>query len=133
MIFSNRLKISGKLVKHLIFKHQSEIGINRTLNSQDELFILFDFSCGRFYTHHSSYLKDYNDFLIANNKRTHIWVNTSADKEVLDVFPGNAKSILRSNLYSHTSKDNFKLFLVDYLVNLSERFNASRILKFFLN
>lgn len=132
MIFSNRLKISGKLVKHLIFKHQSEIGMNKTLNSQDELFILFDFSCGRFYTHHSSYLKDYNDFLIANNKRTHIWVNTSADKEVLDVFPGNAKSILRSNLYSHTSNDNFKLFLVDYLVNLSERFNASRILKFFL-
>jgi hypothetical protein len=104
--------------------------VDPKLISGEELYILFDFSCGRFYTHHSSYLKDYNDFLIANNRQTYIWVNTSADNEVLDIFSGNVKAILRSNLYSHTSKDDLRLFLIDYLVNLSGRFKISGLAKF---
>lgn len=103
---------------------------NITSSSCDEIYIIFDFSCGRFYTHHSSYLKDYRDFLIAKSYKTCVWVNTSADKQVLDIFSGNVEPILRSNLYSHTSKDNLLLYFIDFLVNLSERFNTSVIARF---
>lgn len=113
-------------------RHRPKKILSSASSSSDELFIIFDFSCGRFYTHHSSYLKDYSDFLVARNKQTCVWVNTSADKQVLDIFPGNIKPILRSNLYSHTSKDNFVLYFIDYFVNLSERFKTSSIAKFLL-
>ena len=86
-------------------------------NSKKELYIIFDFSCGRFYTHHSSYLKDYFDFLVSRNYHTKVWVNTSADKKVLDLFGNDVSAILRSNYYSHTRRDNFLLFLADYIVN----------------
>jgi glycosyltransferase involved in cell wall biosynthesis len=85
--------------------------------SEEELCILFDFSCGRFYTHHSSYLKDYYDFLVLRNSHTKVWVNTSADQKVLELFGNNVSAILRSNYYSHTRRDNFRLFLTDYIVN----------------
>jgi len=113
-------------------RHRPKKILSSASSSSDELFIIFDFSCGRFYTHHSSYLKDYSDFLVARNKQTCVWVNTSADKQVLDIFPGNIKPILRSNLYSHTSKDNFVLYFIDYFVNLSERLKTSSIAKFLL-
>ena len=113
-------------------RHRPKKILSSASSSSDELFIIFDFSCGRFYTHHSSYLKDYSDFLVARNKQTCVWVNTSADKQVLDIFPGNIKPILRSNLYSHTRKDNFVLYFIDYFVNLSERFKTSSIAKFLL-
>jgi len=87
------------------------------INSKKELCILFDFSCGRFYTHHSSYLKDYYDFLVSRNFHTKVWVNTSADQKVLSLFGDNVSAILRSNYYSHTRKDNLRLFLADYFVN----------------
>ena len=80
-------------------------------NSKKELYILLDFSCGRFYTHHSSYLKDYFDFLVSRNYHTKVWVNTSADKKVLDLFGNDVSAILRSNYYSHTRRDNFLLLL----------------------
>ncbi len=130
MLFSQYLKKVGKFSTRRIFDYEIKKYAPINFNSDEEIYILFDFSCGRFYTHHSSYLKDYSDFLIANKKQTFIWVNTSADNEVLDVFSGNAKSVLRSNLYSHTSKDNLKLFFIDYIVNLSERFKISRLAKF---
>lgn len=82
-----------------------------------DLNILFDFSCGRFYTHHSSYLKDYYDFFDSRDIYSKVWVNTSADKKVLDLFGKNVSPILRSNYYSHTRKDNFRLFIIDYIVN----------------
>lgn len=103
---------------------------NVTSSLCDEIYIIFDFSCGRFYTHHSSYLKDYSDFLIAKNYKTCVWVNSSADKQVLDIFSGNIKPILRSNLYSHTRKDNLILYFIDYLVNLSDRLKISGITRF---
>lgn len=86
--------------------------------SNNEIFIIFDFSCGRFYTHHSSYLKDYEDFLTSKGKKTIVWVNSSADQEVLDLFPKNVRAILRSNLYSYTIRDGTLKFFVDYLFNL---------------
>ena len=130
MPLSKCLQFTSEFIKSRILKNQNKRNVDLKLISGEELYILFDFSCGRFYTHHSSYLKDYNDFLIANNRQTYIWVNTSADNEVLDIFSGNVKAILRSNLYSHTSKDNLRLFLIDYMVNLSERFKLSGLAKF---
>ena len=87
------------------------------INSEKELFILFDFSCGKFYTHHSSYLKDYYDFLVSRNNHAKVWVNSSADQNVLKLFENNVSAIFRSNYYSHTRKDNLRLFLTDYFVN----------------
>jgi len=131
MFFSTTLNFL-RFIRNKLPSNQLKNDGNQMFNSTDEIFILFDYSCGRFYTHHSSYLKDYNDFLVTKNKQAYIWVNTSADQEVLDIFTGNVKAILRSNLYSHTHKDHFRYFLIDYLVNLSERFKASQIVNYFL-
>jgi hypothetical protein len=60
----------------------------------ENLYILLDFSCGRFYTHHSSYLKDYYDFLSLRQKTVKVWVNTSADQKVMDLFGDNVSPIL---------------------------------------
>ncbi len=132
MSFFASFKHIKKLNLNSNFRHMSKKISNIESSSADEVFIIFDFSCGRFYTHHSSYLQDYSDFLVTKNKQTCVWVNTSADKQILDIFPGNIKPILRSNLYSHTRKDNFGLYCIDYLVNLSQRFKASGITKFLL-
>jgi hypothetical protein len=83
----------------------------------EDLYILLDFSCGRFYTHHSSYLKDYYDFLSLRQKTVKVWVNTSADQKVMDLFGDNVSPILRSNFYSHTRKDRLILSLIDSMVN----------------
>ena len=132
MSFFASIKHIKKLYLNYMFRLKPKKILNIEFSSVDEVFIILDFSCGRFYTHHSSYLQDYNDFLVTKNKQTCVWVNTSADKQILDIFPGNIKPILRSNLYSHTRKDNFGLYCIDYLVNLSQRFKVSGITKFFL-
>jgi hypothetical protein len=90
--------------------------VSKFTKGQD-LNIIFDFSCGRFYTHHSSYLKDYYDFFDSRDNYSEVWVNTSADQKVLDLFGTSVSAILRSNYYSHTRKDNFRLFLIDYVMN----------------
>ena len=105
-------KFSEIFAGKLIMNHHEDI-----TSSKNELYILFDFSCGRFYTHHSSYLKDFNDFLVSRNNYTKVWVNTSADQKILKLFGNIASPILRSNYYSHTRKDNFRLFLADYITN----------------
>ena len=129
------LKYKMPLVLKNIFANQSKIvksnsSNGQSLNSSDEIFVLFDFSCGRFYTHHSSYLQDYSDFLIANNKQPIIWVNTSADRSVLELFNCSSKAILRSNSYSHTRQDNFKNFVIDYLVNRSDKVKIASVVSF---
>jgi len=94
-----------------------------------ELFVLADFSCGRYYTHHSSYLKDFFDFLTLEGKETQVWVNTSADSKVVNLFGENVKACLRSNLYSYSSKTNLIGFLMDKLMNrvpLVKRINPIR-------
>lgn len=127
----------------MVFKLKKIFGVNSkkfnlaSSNDQpftlpDEIFILFDFSCGRFYTHHSSYLKDYYDFLVARNKLPFIWVNTSAGETLLEFFDYNAKAILRSNQYSHTRQDNFKRFAIDYLVNASAKLKIAKFVSFLL-
>lgn len=77
------------------------------------LYILIDFSCGRFYTHHSSYLQDYERFLLSQDAHVEIWVNNSADPEVMAMFSSTTKRVLHSTLYSHSRKSNFLLFALN--------------------
>lgn len=99
----------------------------------DDLYILLDFSCGRFYTHHSSYLKDYYDFLTLCQKTVKVWVNTSADQKVLDLFGDNVSPILRSNFYSHTRKDRLILSLIDSMVNWIYKLRIPRMFRNWLS
>jgi len=121
-------KFSEIFAENLIMNHKGNI-----TSSKNELYILFDFSCGRFYTHHSSYLKDFDDFLVSRNNYTKVWVNTSADQQILKLFGNNVSPILRSNYYSHTRKDNFRLFLVDYIVNSFVNINIPRSFRSWLS
>jgi hypothetical protein len=82
------------------------------------IYILLDFSCGRFYTHHASYLQDYEKFLLSKGEDVEIWINNSADSEVFRMFNSKVKPILRSTLYSHTRKSNFKSFATNRFVTL---------------
>lgn len=119
--------ISHKLKKNILSTHNY-----KPWTPSDEIFILFDFSCGRFYTHHSSYLKDYMDFLVERNKKLIIWVNTSADEYILKIFEGNVKAILRSNSYSHTRQNNLRIFVIDYFVNTFGKLKIAKNLNFLL-
>jgi hypothetical protein len=82
-------------------------------------YILMDFSCGRFYTHHSSYIKDYADYLIDNNYNVKICVNDSADNEVITLFRGyDFFANLKSNNYGMTKNKNFSRFVQDKIIQL---------------
>lgn len=79
-------------------------------------YLIIDFSCGRFYTHHSSYLKDYENFLSKAGFVPEVWVNSSADAEVLEFIGHNSKRISASPLYYHTKKSNLIKFILNKLI-----------------
>ena len=107
--------------------------LNNQRHLNEDLYILLDFSCGRFYTHHSSYLKDYYDFLSLRQKTVKVWVNTSADQKILDLFGDNVSPILRSNFYSHTRQDRIILFLIDSIVNWIYRLKIPKMFRNWLS
>jgi len=86
------------------------------------LFIILDFACGRYYTHHSSYLKDFADHLVINGQSVRVLVNSSADKEVFEILSPHAVSpVLDSNMYSHVKNNNligyYKNKLINFVLN----------------
>jgi len=83
------------------------------MNKPDTIYILLDFSCGRFYTHHSSYLSDFQNYLKKLNLNCEIWVNTSADKELIENLGARTKPVLRSIMYSFNRHQDFLRFLQD--------------------
>jgi hypothetical protein len=99
------------------------------VETEKNKYIILDFSCGRYFTHHSAYLKDFYDFLISQGIEAEVWVNTSADLEILELFGDNVKACLRSNLYSHSMKSNFLRFLLDKLVNGGIDLKKSKVIK----
>lgn len=125
-IYSILKQTSAKKSKEM----ESSSSNSQPKSPPNEIFVLFDFSCGRFYTHHSGYLRDYSDFLVARNKQPIIWVNTSADRSTLELFDGNVKAILRSNSYSHDRRDNLNKFTIDFLVNKSAKLKIAGIIRF---
>jgi hypothetical protein len=87
------------------------------MTNQNVLYILLDFSCGRFYTHHSSYLSDYESFLNKFNLAGEVWVNNSSDKEMLNILSPRTKPVLRSIMYSFSRHENFMSFLQDKMIS----------------
>jgi hypothetical protein len=83
------------------------------------IYILIDFSCGRFYTHHSSYLKDYACFIESFGLPTEIWVNDSADKEMIsDLSNYTVRPILKSNMYGMQRRQNLSRFAIQKFLNI---------------
>jgi hypothetical protein len=87
------------------------------MTNQNVIYILLDFSCGRFYTHHSSYLSDYESFLNKLDVASEVWINSSADRELLDILSPKTKPILRSIMYSFSRHENFMGFLQDKIIS----------------
>lgn len=87
------------------------------------IFILLDFSCGRFYTHHSSYLKDYACFIDSFGLSSEIWINDSADKEVISELSNyTVRPILKSNMYGMQRKQNLPRFVIEKFLNVFFKF-----------
>ena len=83
------------------------------------IYILIDFSCGRFYTHHSSYLKDYACFIESFGLSSEIWVNDSADKEMIsDLINYTVRPILKSNMYGMQRKQNLSRFVIQKFLSI---------------
>ena len=89
------------------------------------IYVLIDFNCGRYFTHHASYLNEYATFLQNYGESFEIWINDSADSEIDKVIKFPVKKILRSNQYGHTKNSNFKKFIVDKFVNIIGNFLKS--------
>jgi hypothetical protein len=90
-------------------------------------FILIDFSCGRFYTHHSSYIFDYAEFISKNGHHVCVCVNDSADADVASLFSRyDFSAILKSSNYGTDRKKHLVRFLQEKLYK-----NIFTILKFF--
>lgn len=90
-------------------------------------FILMDFSCGRFYTHHSSYLLDYAEFISINGHQVTVCVNDSADTEIVSLFSKyDFGAILKSSNYGMDRNKNLLRFLQEKLYR-----NIFMILEFF--
>lgn len=97
--------------------HQDTTG--HELNSRFNVkYLIIDFSCGRFFTHHSSYLKDYESFLSKAGFVPEVWVNSSADAEVLEFIGRNTKRISASPLYYHTKESNLTRFVLNKLISV---------------
>jgi hypothetical protein len=100
-------------------------------------FVLMDFSCGRFYTHHSSYLKDYADFLSNKGYKVKICVNASADDEVIQLFSEyDFTACLKSSNYGVDWRKNIFRFIEDrfyqFLFRILESINVSEnVIEFF--
>ena len=81
------------------------------------IYILLDFSCGRFYTHHSSYLRDYESYLNKFDLKCEVWINNSADEVLLNNMSSSTKPVLRSIMYSFDRHHNFLGFVRDKVIS----------------
>lgn len=95
--------------------------------TKKEIYIVLDFSCGRFYTHHSSYLNDYATFIKNKGKEVVCWVNTSADDETLASINHKTKKCIRSIMYGYQRHKNPLNYLIDKSLNVSFKFLKNKI------
>lgn len=82
-------------------------------------YVLVDFSCSNHYTHHSTYLRAYADFLKNLGFGVEIWINNAASADVKSYLKNyRVKAILDSPDYGNTVNSNFLRFSRDRLLGI---------------
>lgn len=80
-------------------------------------FVLVDFSCSNYFTHHASYLRYYAEFLSSLGCNVEIWINNAATAEVKEYLKDfKLKAILDSPDYGNTRGSNYVRYFRDRIL-----------------
>ncbi len=91
--------------------------------SRTKRYVLVDFSCSNYFTHHASYLRSYAEFLSDLGCDVEIWINNAASTEVRAYLERyQVKAILDSPDYGNTMDSNFLRYLRDKMFGVCLKF-----------
>ena len=80
-------------------------------------YLIIDFSASRYFTHHWSYVNSMANLLTAHNKSFVSILPSYADPSTLETLSGPRKLILRSNIFGPERNENFRLYLLNKIVD----------------
>lgn len=106
-------------------------------NCNSDIWILLDFNSSKRYSHHWSYLKRYNEFILQNFKSSciEVWIPKCVDREIVKELGNAGRTLLRSPSYSYRRSENLILWFRDRIAAeiLSKRFKNLKLEKFISN